>query len=57
MAPLMKKHLAAIVSAIAIVIIGIVWLVNGAELEDAWLYIVGVAIAATPLLDSLFRKQ
>lgn len=57
MAPLMKKHLAAIVSAVAIVIIGIMWWVNGAELEDAWLYMVGVAIAATPLLESLFKKQ
>lgn len=45
------------ISVVTIAILFIVWWVNGAELEDMWLYIVGVTIVATPAVDEYFKKK
>jgi hypothetical protein len=57
MAPFLKKYGAVLVASVggSIVLLA-VFIANGSELEDAWLYMVGFAIVLTPLLDLYFKK-
>ncbi len=53
----LQKYLTTIISVLATAVLIFVWLINGAELEDAWLYIVGITIVILPALESYFKQR
>lgn len=57
MKEIIKKHGVTIISAITIVVVCLIWWINGAEKEDAWLYIVSIAIVAIPAVDSISKRK
>ena len=57
MTPTSAKRLVNIISVATILILCFVWWINGAELEDAWLYIVGIAIVLIPAFENYFKKS
>lgn len=42
---------------VTIAVICIVWWVNGAELEDAWLYVFGISLVLIPALETYFKRK
>ena len=52
-----QKFIVMALLVVSLAIIGIVWWVNGHELRDVWLYLVGVGIVLTGLLEVYFKKD
>lgn len=57
MIPILKKHAVTIISLVAIVVICIVWWVNGAQLEDAWLYVSSIVVVIIPAFEVYLKKK
>ncbi len=52
-----KQQTTMIISVTAIALICIIWWVNGAELDNAWLYVFAIAIVALPAIETVLRKK
>ena len=54
---MLRKFMTLGVPAIAIVILAIVWWVNGSDLEDAWLYAFSAIIILIPAVDTHLKDK
>ncbi len=57
MKSIFKKHGAQIVSVIATALLAAIWWVNGAEREDAWLYIAAILIVLSGIWATSSKKN
>ncbi len=51
------RHLVTGISVVTIIILCVVWWLNGAEMEDAWIYAFGIFIVVVPTIEAYFKQK